>query len=322
MLTIHLCDNKKTWDSYILTQGGHPLQLWGWGEVKTYSNWKATRLFIKEEEEIISAAQLLIRRVPGGKSIAYIPRGPVNTQLSYQYLDDIAQYVRDTYDAIVLKIEPHCEDLKIPAGWVKSRDTILIPHTILLDLSRSENDLLSDMTKKTRQYIRKSSKENIEICKVVNKNGINECINIYRTTAQRAGFAIHKKQYYHHIFNFFDKNSSLYAVYFDKKIIAFLWLVSSESVAFELYGGVNENGQNLRVNYALKWYAIKDMKSHGIKQYDLNGLLNDGISNFKRGFSSHEDFLAGTYDRSLSPLYYLWKICLPTIKKMYRLFKR
>lgn len=104
--------------------------------------------------------------------------------------------------------------------------------------------------------------------------------------------------------------------------MAFVWLAASQATAFELYGGMNQRGQALRANYALKWFAIRKCKEWGIRRYDLNGLLNDGISNFKRGFAKHEDMLAGTYDYPLSPLYGVWTKLLPAAKKVIRAIKR
>ena len=60
----------------------------------------------------------------------------------------------------------------------------------------------------------------------------------------------------------------------------------------------------------------------GISRYDMNGLLNDGVSTFKQGFASHEDMLVGTYDYPLSSLYTLWARGLPLAKKIIRRAKR
>lgn len=95
---------------------------------------------------------------------------------------------------------------------------------------------------------------------------------------------------------------------------------NSKEVAFELYGGVTEQGQALRANYALKWRAITDMKELGVGQYDMNGLINDGISSFK-WFYNHEDRLVGAYDKPLSPLYIAWYKLLPLAKKTIQLLK-
>ena len=64
MTTVKSCETQEQWDGEILKRGGHPLQLWGWGEVKAAHNWKVKRVFVFSGEEIIGAAQLLIRALP------------------------------------------------------------------------------------------------------------------------------------------------------------------------------------------------------------------------------------------------------------------
>lgn len=111
------------------------------------------------------------------------------------------------------------------------------------------------------------------------------------------------------------------AAFVDDKPVAFVWLAISQTTAFELYGGMNDVGQQLRLNYALKWQTIQLMKKWGIERYDMNGLLNDGVSTFKQGFAEHEDMLAGTYDRPLSMLYPAWTYGLPLAKKVLQKLK-
>ena len=84
---------------------------------------------------------------------------------------------------------------------------------------------------------------------------------------------------------------------------------------------MNEEGQVLRANYMLKWHAITKCKEWGIDRYDMNGLLNDGVSTFKQGFADHEDLLVGTYDYPLSRLYPIWTKALPKVKSVLRKIK-
>ena len=98
-------------------------------------------------------------------------------------------------------------------------------------------------------------------------------------------------------------------------MVAFLWLSASEHTAFELYGGMTEEGERLRANYALKWLAIREMKARGVERYDFNGLLNDGVSKFKMGWAKHENLLMGTWDKPLSPLYPVYATAMPLARK-------
>ena len=322
MTSVEKCENQAEWDEEILARQGHPLQLWGWGEVKAAHNWSVDRVLVKREGEVIGAAQLLIRSLPlPFNALVYAPRGPVAGESERtQVLDSIADYAKTAHKAVAISVEPDWETMPDAAGWKATKNTILIPETLILDLRRTEDELLADMSKKTRQYIRKSGGEAIEIRKA-KREELAGCLDIYRQTAERAGFGIHDDAYYYDIFDKLGDHSPVFAAFVDGKPIAFLWLAISQETAFELYGGMNDKGQQLRANYALKWYAIATMKKWGIARYDFNGLLNDGVSTFKRGFASHEDLLAGTYDKPLSPLYAMWTKALPAAKKLLRKLK-
>ena len=64
MIEIQRCSDKEQWDDYILEHGGHPLQLWSWGQVKAGHGWKAERIFAYDDETIVVATQMLVRRLP------------------------------------------------------------------------------------------------------------------------------------------------------------------------------------------------------------------------------------------------------------------
>ena len=325
MISVRRCVTQKEWDAYITKNNGHPLQLWGWGQVKAAHNWHASRVFVVKNNTIIGAAQLLIRVLPGGfKSLVYVPRGPVAAQANRAVvLEELAQYARNTFKAIVLTIEPHWKDFAQPKGWVKTNNTILIPRTLIIDLTKTQDELMGAINRKRRYDIRRSTQDVASIHAVTTHKELAECLAIYRHTAQRAGFALHTDSYYYDIFDTLGPACKVTAAYNGAgQVIAFSWLVATKHIAFELYGGSNQEGQKLMANYALKWWVIKQLKKEGIQSYDLNGLMNDGISHFKRSFANHEDMLVGTYDRPLSPLYILWVNGLPLIKKVARALKK
>lgn len=326
MTTVTNCTDAAVWDEIVHDFGGHPLQLWGWGEVKAAHHWNAHRLIITNDTgHVIGAAQVLTRSLPWPfRRLCYIPRGPVAHQPADMatVLTEIQRYVRHHLPGTVLTIEPHAETLPSAAkGWVRSQNTILIPRTLILDLSLSADELLAQMTKKTRQYIRKSGREDIVIRRVRQRDELAACMTIYRETAKRAGFSIHDDEYYADVFSMMGDSSVIFGAFHGEKLVAFLWLAVGSHLAFELYGGMNADGQQLRANYALKWHAITRCQEWGLSEYDMNGLLNDGVSTFKKGFASHESLLAGTYDYPMSPLYPLWSKGLPKVKRILRSIK-
>ena len=375
MLKIIEITDRKEWDDFINEHGGHPLQLWGWGELKSQSpTWKVKRVFLKNGEEkyidrkkkdhsdIVAAAQILVRKLPFPlRNFAYIPRGALviskkpieRARISREIALWASKNIKPKPVCLTMEPDWDNEDFELLNGWKKSKNTILIPQTLILDLTQNEDELLAKMSKKTRQYIRKSGGE-VKVRQLRTEEEIDRALEIYTETAKRAGFAIHSKDYYHKLYQKMGENSPIFGAFIEKEqgestkehenaetfeeyktaeervaeklknqeMVAFLWFAQSDSVAFELYGGITEAGQKARANYALKWIAIIEMKNRGVKRYDFNGLLNDGISKFKAGFANHEDLLVGTLDFPISKTYFIWNSFLLTAKKIVRKFKK
>ncbi|MEI6850667.1 MAG: peptidoglycan bridge formation glycyltransferase FemA/FemB family protein [Candidatus Saccharibacteria bacterium] len=328
MSTFKQCQDKQEWDEFIMENGGHPLQLWGWGEVKSANGWKAYRLFLHDDDVIMGAVQLLVRKLPLPlRSLAYVPRGPVvDDGNREELLSSLADYVKKNHHSVVLTVEPDSIKYSVPKDWRKSKTRVLPARTIVLDLKKSDSELLSDMAKKTRQYIRKSASETMTIKMVRNKLELDKCLSLYHATAKRAKFDLHPDHYYYDIYSKLEDHSQIFAAYVDDQPVAFLWLAISADTAFELYGGVDDLGQQLRSNYALKWHAILKCKEWGLSRYDFGGLLEGGVSTFKKGWAVDETELAGTFDRPLSAAYSIWSKGLPMAKvvsrKTKKLFKR
>lgn len=312
MIEISECHDQIVWDKRVRENGGHPLQLWGWGEVKAAHGWEVRRYTLRENQ----IAQVLIKTLPWPfRSLAYIPRGPVGKWSS----DDfrlLTRHLKSRYHAICVTIEPDSEETPSLEGLKTATNSILLARTLILDLAKTETELLEAMSKKTRQYIRKSEREDIVIREVDTSKELEACLAIYHQTATRAGFALHGDKYYLDVRQKLGKvHAPIFVAYKDNQPLAFVWLAVSTRTSFELYGGMTDRGQELRANYILKWHAIREMKKRGVARYDLNGLLNDGISSFKKGFASHETMLAGTFDYPLSSLYGVWAWLLPMAKK-------
>lgn len=336
-LTVTPCTDRAHWDETVKSLGGHPLQLWGWGDLKSAHRWSAERVLVRSGDTIVGASQLLTRALPGPLGgFVYAPRGPVvardaansdipaSTPAPGAVAEAIADYVRGSRRAVAVSIEPDEDDgqFSLGAEWKTAKTPILPARTLILDLRQTEDELLADMSKKHRQYVRKSAREeSLEIRPVETAAQLDECLEVYRETSERADFGLHEDSYYHDAFSMLGDDAPVWASYVDGKPVAFLFLAKSARTSFELYGGMNDTGQRLRANYALKWHAIRAMRELGIERYDFGGLINDGVTTFKTGFASHENLLAGSWDRP-GPGYTIWTEGLPLAKKAVRALRR
>ena len=310
--------DQTEWDKLVLGQGGHALQLWAWGELKSHHGpWTPTRLVIEKDGKFIGGAQILARKMPQpfGR-LFYMPRGPFCTNYNREeVLQELTKWAKNK-KGVELKIEPDWTAMDTwPSGWRPSKNRILLPKTALVDLTKTDDEMLAIMSKKTRQYIRKSGKSGVKIRRVTSKKDIAKCLEIYRGTADQKKFALHNDSYYYNLVELAENANVIYLAEKDGKPLSFLWNLRSRAVEFELYGGITQAGQDARSNYCLKWHAITEAKQAKTKVYDMNGLLNDGISSFKRNFTDTETDWVGTWDKPLSPLYHIWETALPTAKK-------
>ncbi|KAB1633739.1 peptidoglycan bridge formation glycyltransferase FemA/FemB family protein [Pseudoclavibacter caeni] len=310
--------DRAAWDRLVDDHAGHPLQLWGWGAAKAHGGrWTPRHLVVTDDQGVaIGGAQVLVRRLPlPFRRLAYVPRGPFGPQ---ERLGDIAsavtRWTSEHVGGVGITFEPDV-DADVPfrvGGGRPQQGHVLIPRTLILDLRQTPDELMHAMAKKTRQYIRKSLREPIEYRRIVSDAELEQCLDLYDLTAQRAGFPLHDRAYYRTVQRELGEASPIYAAFHEGRPIAFLWPAASATTSFELYGGVDETGQRLRANYGLKWTAILDLQRRGVVRYDLNGLLNDGISTFKMGFASHEDLLHAGVDVPFSMWRYrAWVRALP-----------
>jgi len=151
-----------------------------------------------------------------------------------EFLGLIAASVKEAHGALALSVEPSSREINIVKNWRRSANHILSNETILLDLQRSDSDLLANMAKKTRQYIRKSAADGITIKRVRTEADVDACLDIYEQTARRAGFNLHTRQYYKDVLTSMGEHSPIFAAYLDDTPIAFLWLAVSAETAYEL----------------------------------------------------------------------------------------
>lgn len=343
-LSVTACTDPTTWDRLVDDFGGHPLQLWGWGQVKGRYEWTPYRFVVRDGEQVVGSAQVLLRALPWPfKSLAYVPRGPqAAPENRGAVLEALADHVKNELGPVALTIEPDWPEPFSPipkgeveevtekglaapvtgwlaqlpaAGFRRSANTGLIPQTLIVDVTRGEDVILKELSSSTRQNVRKSFRaENVTFGEVTDEEGLRQVLAINAETARRAQFAVHSDDYHRAIRDEMGEHSQLLAAWEGDQVVAFVWLVVSGSTAFELYGGVNPRGMKLRLNYGLKFHAMKHVAAQGVQRYDFNGLLNDGISDFKRQFAKHEDRLIGTWDKPTSPLYPAFATALPWVR--------
>lgn len=316
-----LIDTQKAWDQIVRTHNGHPMQSWGWGSLKEQTgSWTAHHVVCEDAGSFVCAALVLVRKLPWPfKSICYSPRGPIVEDAVDlpRAADLIAQWCREHVHAVSLKIDPGVSGVTLNDGW-KQGSTILIANTAVIDTVPDEDAILKSFhSKKARQYIRKAGRMGVEVRRA-SREDLPAILDLYHKTAEEDNFFIHDDHYYQVAFDAMDDVNQVFVAECEGRLLAFLWNVTTPAAAFELWGGVNEEGKTKRANYLLKWTAILEAKQSGAVLYDLNGLLNDGISKFKMLFIEEPTQWIGTFDKPLSPLFSVWEGSLRLYRRLFK----
>ena len=233
-MTVVEITDQQSWDAVVgALPGGHPLQLWAWGEVKRLNGWTPHRLALLRAGVPVAAGQLLLWRLPAWRrAIAYLPRGPLGPRREAAAFLRVAATFARARGALCLRVEPAWTGQPPPPPWRPAPDRILVPHTYTIDLARDDGALWAALRSKTRQYIRRAEAEGVVVERDANGILLPDVRRIYATVAARAGFALHADAYYQRAFAAFGPHTRLYGALVEGRPEAFLWVVEGGGVAF------------------------------------------------------------------------------------------
>jgi lipid II:glycine glycyltransferase (peptidoglycan interpeptide bridge formation enzyme) len=323
---------RTRWDAFVAAHPcGHLLQSFAWGELKAAFAWEPLRLALVEGGEIYAGAQVLFRRVPL-LSMAYVPRGPVLDWENEAALNLLLQGIAEASHsrrAVFLKIEPNLPDApsfhaRMLSLGFRSAWTVQPRSTLLVDLTRSEEDLLAGMRKHTRYGIRLARREAVGVRPATGPEEVARFYDLLRETARRKHFRIHPLSYYRRVYSLFNDPGQAALLFAEREgeILAALWVVAFGPEAIYMYAA--SRNQGYMAPSLLLWEAIRWAKAGGCTHCDLWGIPNRaaagahlapipqsevsdplwGVYIFKRGFGGRLARTVGAYDLPYRPFLY------------------
>jgi lipid II:glycine glycyltransferase (peptidoglycan interpeptide bridge formation enzyme) len=161
------------------------------------------------------------------------------------------------------------------------------------------------MDQTTRNRIRTAGEAALTVKKLGTPEDIHLVYDIYAETQTKAGQKPCKEKYFHELHDKLGEYSVIFGAYEGETLVGMLWLGLSETVAVELYSGVNSRGEELAAHFGLRWEAIRRVKQWGIPTYDIGGVNPQDETDVKQGFG-HVFTDYGTFVLPLSPLYSVW----------------
>lgn len=321
---------------------------------------------------IVAAALVLQRTVPilglsARLRVLYISKGPMldwrDAMLRHRVLDDLHDLARQR-SAIFIKIDPDVHlgtgvpgqpgaredslgqaimaELEV-RGWRYSDSQVQFRNTVLVDLSASEEQLLSNMKQKTRYNVRLAEKKGV-VVRTGTLADLDLLYQMYAETSLRDGFVIRKREYYRTVWTHFFQAGMLKILIAtvlgesDRQpdsqfsawtgAVAAVLLFQFAGKAWYLYGMSLEAHRDKMPNHLLQWEAIRQSKAAGCRVYDMWGAPDEfgendplwGVFRFKAGFGGMVVRSMGAWDLPGNALFY--KLYTQTLPRLLDIMRR
>lgn len=336
MITRILYNEEKEQYNAVVT---HPIQTWQWGDFMTSQGHKVYRLGIFDNKKMVGGYTLSFHSLPKvDLKVGVFQRGPM---VDAEMLTNVTKIARDE-NAIFVKLEPeiikktyddleNVTDTKVSMDFpslVISPKVAFYPHTYLLDLTKSEDQLLEKLHSKTRYNIKVANRHNVEIVEMTNDQGFEIYLKLLFDTTRRQGFYLHSQNYHRDLWKILKNTGMVHimlAQYEGLPLSAFMLFVYKNRL-FYPYGSSSDEHREVMASTLLMWESIKLGKSLGCKSFDMWGSLGPnakevengfGFHRFKQGFGGQLTQFVGSYDLVINqPFYqiynlvdkYRWKI--------------
>lgn len=298
----------------------HPVQSWEWGEFREKTGIKVLRLGTFSGNKLTEAYQITVHTIPYTNfKIGVFFKGPSPTA---SMLDALREFGRKE-GLIFIRMEPNvpilnAESWKLQAllhqhGAVPGRRSFT-KETFVIDLTKSEEELLKAMHSKTRYNIRVAQRHGVIIEEDNSKEAFTEYLKLTFETAKRQGFYAHTPNYHRLMWETLHPTQRgsgqapiahlLTAKYQGKILIAWIVFVWKDTLYYP-YGASSDEDRNVMASYAMMWEAIRFGKKLGLKKFDLWGKEEGkGFTRFKEGFSPKVVEFIGTWDLIINPILY------------------
>lgn len=308
-------DSKNLWDDFINNSyGGDILQFWGWGETKKDQGWKPLRLgVVDENNNLVFAAQCLIKKAGFLGNYIYIPHGPVFKNIkdlkdSLPFFVDYLKSKSKELDIFGIEIEPRFGKLaqeEIDPSRVTENIKPLIDPEILTtfinnkffisgrnmqpvykiyyDLSLPDEKLFSMMKKNTRYNIGLAERKGVNIEKIQSDDmqipdKISKFYSLMLETQKRAkGYPIRPKSTFDKLMDAFkgSENIALFEASYGDDLIATNISQRTKYWSSSFYAASNRLHSEKKAMYLLRWKSIQWAKEYGSKLYDFWGIIPD-----------------------------------------------
>jgi len=289
--------DRAGWDAFV---AGHPrgdlLHAWAWGEVAAWRGERPVRLGLRDAAGALrGVAQVLVRPTLFGRSVVYVPHGPIwdagEEGALEALLEGIAVRAREEH-AIVVKLDPRGDglsDAELEAlrttlasrGLREARQFLQAPVTQIIDLRGGDEAIRKGWHQLARRNVARAEREgaSTRIVRDVDLTAIEAFRSVHDETARRAGFAPRSIAFLQQLAGAFAPTGGWYLCLAEKDghTIGGMVAVRFGDRAYYLYGGSSGDPafRDARPGYATMAGLMTALSADGVTALDTWGIADD-----------------------------------------------
>lgn len=312
--------SRDVWDEFVKS---HPeanfLQSWDFYKFHESRGKHVVRRLICEGKEVVGAYAGVVETAKRGKYMA-IAGGPIldwkNRKLARAAFDDIRQQGMHT-GCVFVRVRPQLElsdaSLKLMAnlGLKRAPMYLSVEFAGVLDLQKSEEEILAGASQGFRRKLRKAAKNDIIITADTSDEAIREFCRLEKLHAERQKYVAFSSSFLTKQFEAFRKYNEviIYTAKKDGETLAQNFMIFYGPETSYHYGVSSELGTRYSAAPLLHMEAMREARKRGCIRYNLWGIVEPdetshrfyGVSEFKRSFGCMELRYTPAHDMVLKP---------------------
>ncbi len=258
----------------------------------------------------------ILKKTPVGNYL-YLPYGPVATgKAGFTKAIESLQALAKSHQAIFIRIEPQSAEMVkyLPKSARKSTD--LNPaHSLIIDISRSREEILGDVPRRTRGYFNTFAKKGLKVEISHNPADIRHLVELQKTLAKDKGIGVFSEDYLAK--QLAQPFASLYLVKYNptfadehpdpaaEKVIAAVLIFDDATTRYYIQAAQDKSYTKLAAPSIVVCQMLVDAHDEGLKSFDFWGIAPEdapdshpwkGFTKFKQSFGGEPVTYAGTYD--------------------------
>ena len=330
-------ESREEWDGFVASrEEANFLQSWDFYEFHKSRGKKIVRRLVKEDEKIIAAYAGVVETARRGTYMA-IAGGPIMDYKNKKLVKLVFDNIRATGKALncaFVRVRPQLPlsdkslSLMREMGLKKAPMFLSVEYAGVLDLTKSEEEILANASQGFRRKLRKAEKADIKVETSQNPAVVKTFYDLEVKHAKRQGFVAFSESFLTKQFEAFAKNNEvlMYTAKKDGEILAMNFMIFYGAEASYHYGVSSDLGTKYSAAPLLHMEAMREARSRGITRYNLWGIVGleekshrfYGVSEFKRSFGCEELKYTPAHDMVLNPVKYQLTKIVETARKKIR----